>query len=479
VGDIAFLSAKQLAGRIRRGRLGALEALEYYIERVERLDGAVNSVVVRDFERARERARMLDRKRKPVGRLHGVPMTVKESFDVAGLPTTWGAPECRDNIASANALAIERLEGAGAVVFGKTNVPLMLDEWQSFNEIYGATSNPWDLERTPGGSSGGAAAALAAGLTGLELGTDIGGSVRVPAHMCGVYAHKPTWGLCPPRGHSLKRTIAPVDIAVIGPLARSADDLALAMEAIAGPDPSDTRLEFVLPPPRTSKLRAMRVAVWACDDATATDPEITAKLLELAQALEHAGAKVDRLARPAFEAKAAYELYVRLLAAAVGSRLSADAIDAARERSAARAQGDPSTAALMDRNYDLPYRTWATLNEERHVLRRTWQAFFEDWDVLLCPAFGTPALPQDTVTSTADRRVCVDGREIAYDDLLFWPGITGGFHVPATVAPLGFTAGGLPLGVQIVGPLFGDRATIAFARLLESVWLAFTPPPLP
>jgi amidase len=204
--DPGFLSATQLCERIRKRRIGVLEALDHYIARIERFDGAINAVVVRDFERARIRARALDRARSLAGPLHGLPMTVKESFDVAGLPTTWGVPGARGNIAATSALAVERLEAAGAVVFGKTNVPLLLLEWQSFNAVYGTTNNPWDLSKTPGGSSGGSAAALAAGLSGLDFGTDIGGSIRVPAHNCGIFGHKPTWGVIPPRGHSLLRS---------------------------------------------------------------------------------------------------------------------------------------------------------------------------------------------------------------------------------------------------------------------------------
>jgi len=231
--DPSFLSAARLAARVRRGEIGCLELLDHYIARVERLDGRTNAVVVRDFERARARARALDRKRKQgsaEGKLFGVPMTVKESFDVAGLPTTWGIPGLEKTTAASNALAVDRLLAAGAVVFGKTNVPIYLGDWQSFNAIYGTTNNPWNPALGAGGSSGGAAAALAAGLTGLELGSDIGASIRNPAHYCGVYGHKPTWGICPPLGQSLDGNVTQPDIAVIGPMARSAEDLALGLD---------------------------------------------------------------------------------------------------------------------------------------------------------------------------------------------------------------------------------------------------------
>jgi len=236
--QLAFAPACHLAALVRQHEVGCLELLDYFIARVERLDGKLNAVVVRDFDRARARARALDNT-APTGPLHGVPMTVKEAFDVAGLPTTWGFPQFTGHIAKADSLAVARLKAAGAVVFGKTNVPKGLADWQSYNEVYGATGNPWNLAYSPGGSSGGAAAALAAGLTGMEMGSDSGGSLRVPAHFCGVFCHKPTWGLLPARGHALREMAAEMDIGAIGPLTRSAPDLAMALDLLAIPDPGD------------------------------------------------------------------------------------------------------------------------------------------------------------------------------------------------------------------------------------------------
>src|SRR2546421_2614073 len=201
--DVPFRSARQLAADIKKKKIGCLELLDLYLARVEKYDGALNAVVVRDFERARTRARAADRaraKRDVWGPLHGVPMTIKESYDVAGLPTTWGVPAYKDRVATTNALAVDRLLGAGVVLFGKTNVPLYLADWQSFNAIYGTTNNPWDVTRAPGGSSGGSAAALAAGLTGLEAGSDIGSAIPHPAHLFRVFRPKPPRGvLAPPR----------------------------------------------------------------------------------------------------------------------------------------------------------------------------------------------------------------------------------------------------------------------------------------
>ena len=453
--DPAVQSAKRQAALIRRGDIGCLELLDHYIGRVERLDGQLNAVVARDFSRARKRARALDRRGAvaDAGALHGVPMTVKESFNLAGLPTTWGVPERRDHVAAADALAVDRLQAHGAVVFGKTNVPIMLGDWQSFNDVYGVTVNPWDAACSPGGSSGGGAAALAAGLTGLEVGSDIGGSVRQPAHACGVFGHKPTWGLLPSRGHSMDPEMAGMaDIAVIGPLARSAEDLPLAMAALAGPDPLDSAMTMTLPAPRFTGLKELRVAVWPADPATRTDDEITAKLHSLARHLRGEGARVSLTARPKFDPAAAYQLYRGLLGAAL-SAAAAPAADA------------------------LTHSAFLRMNERRMRMRRAWSAFFQDWDVLLCPAHATAALPHRHDASPRELRIAVNGEDMAWDDMLFWPGITGAFHLPASVAPLGMTRHGLPLGVQIVGPLYGDRATIAVARLLERSWLGFSAPP--
>ena len=239
---LPFRSAKQLASMIRKKKIGCLELLDLYLKRVEHYNPKINAIIFMNVEAARKRAKQADRalaKGEVWGPLHGVPMTIKESYDVVGMPTTWGAPQYKDNYPLKNAIAVDRFLKAGVVLFGKTNVPLYLADWQTFNAIYGTTHNPWDLTRVPGGSSGGSAAALAAGLTGIESGSDIGASIRNPAHYCGVYGHKPTYGIASPRGHALPGGVAAGDISAIGPLARSGEDLALALEVMAGPDDID------------------------------------------------------------------------------------------------------------------------------------------------------------------------------------------------------------------------------------------------
>jgi amidase len=474
VTDPSFLSAQALAGLVRKGEVGCLELLDHFIQRTERLNARINAIVVRNFDRARDRARQLDRCEDKSVPLFGVPMTVKESFDVAGLPSTRGHLAAKDHRARVSGLAIRRLEEAGAVIFGKTNVPVDLADWQSYNPVYGATANPWNTAHTPGGSSGGSAAALAAGLTGLELGTDIGGSVRVPAHYCGVFGHKPTWGICPNFGDPATSRTAMNDIAVLGPLARSAADLGLVLDA--HPDPADTAMRPELPSPRFSSLRDLRVAVWSHEPGQPIEHETVAAIDALADRLEQQGARVGRAARPAFDPLDAYRHYLALLNAAWSGSAS-DAIVARELTTAATLPPDNLSAdAIMLRGAGMSHRTWLGLNERRHVIRRAWNAFFRDWDVLLCPVISTSAMPHRQDGETWERRIVVEGTDMAYNDQLFWPGITGGFHLPATVAPIGRTKAGLPIGVQIAGPIHGDRTTIAMAGLLEQAGYGFVAP---
>ena len=479
--DTPFCSATQLAAAIRRKKIGCLELLDLYLARVEKYDGALNAIVVRDFERARARARAADRalaKRQPWGPLHGVPMTIKESYDVAGLPTTWGVPAYRDNIAHTNAVAVDRLLGAGVVLFGKTNVPLYLADWQAFNAIYGTTNNPWDVTRAPGGSSGGSAAALAAGLTGLEAGSDIGSSIRNPAHFCGVYGHKPTWGIIPRTGQALPWQKAAVDIDVVGPLARSADDLALALSVMAGPEPIEAAgWQLKLKPPKAKTLRDFRVALLLEVPESPVDREVQDRLLVLADFLRKHRVKVDDRARPAVDTAEAWAVYTRLLRAATSDRQT----DADFEKNQALARSlspeDQSYYARATRAAVLSHRDWLAANEARHRMRLAWAEFFESYDLLLCPVAGTAAFKHDQQAERHTRTLTVNGKKVLVTDHLFWAGYTGVSYLPSTAAPCGFTAAGLPVGVQIVGPQYGDLTCLAFARLLEREFQAFVPPP--
>jgi amidase len=479
--SLPFRSAKQLAALIRARKIGCLELLEAYLARVDQHNPRLNAIVVTDLDGARRRARAADaalRKGRPWGPLHGVPMTIKESYDVVGMPTTWGLPALKDNAPPRNALAVDRLLGAGVVLFGKTNVPLMLADWQSYNDVYGVTHNPWDLSRTPGGSSGGSAAALAAGLTGIEAGSDIGSSIRNPAHYCGVFGHKPTWGIVPPRGQSLPGRVSTTDISVIGPMGRSADDLALGLAAMAGADEIDgAGWQLRLPAPRRTSLREYRVAVMLTDPNSEVDREVQDRLQALADFLGKRKARVSDRARPDIDAAEAQRVYIQLLRAATSGRQT----DEEFEKNLAAARGlppdDDSYYARMLRANTMSHRDWLAANEARHRMRWRWHEFFKEWDLLLCPPAASAAFPHDHAGERWERTIRVNGRDVPTTDQLFWAGYPGAAYLPGTVAPIGFTPSGLPVGVQIVGAQYADRECIAFARLLEREYQAFVPPP--
>jgi amidase len=479
--DVPFRSAKQLARDIRLKKIGCLELLELYLQRVSRYNARLNAIIATDLDAARVRARAADRalaRGKVWGPLHGVPMTIKESYDVVGMPTTWGVPDLKDNRPERNALAVDRLLGAGVVLFGKTNVPLYLADYQSYNAIYGTTNNPWDPARAPGGSSGGSAAALAAGLTGIEAGSDIGSSIRNPAHYCGVYGHKPTWGIVPPRGQALPGRVAPPDISVIGPLGRSADDLSLALDAMAGPDEIEgAGWQLRLSPPRRKSLREYRVAVMLTDPNSEVDSTLQGRLQELADFLARKRATVSDRARPDIDTREAHHVYVQLLRAATSGRQSAAEFEENLATALSLSPDDDSYFAQMTRANTMHHRDWLAANEARHRMRWKWAEFFREWDLLLCPPAASAAFPHDQEGERHQRTIEVNGKRVPTTDQLFWAGLTGMVYLPATVAPIGFTPGGLPVGVQIAGPQYGDRTCIAFARLLEQEYQAFVPPP--
>ncbi|HTZ77175.1 MAG TPA: amidase [Stellaceae bacterium] len=479
--DIHFWSAKMLAGALKRRKIGCLEILEHYLARVERHNPALNAIIASDIPSARKRARAADRalgKGEVWGPLHGVPMTIKESFDVTGLPTTWGLPELRENIAPRNALAVDRLLAAGVTLFGKTNVPLLLGDWQSYNAVYGTTNNPWDVTRSPGGSSGGSAAALAAGLTGIEAGSDIGASIRNPAHYCGVYGHKPTYGICSPRGHALPGRVAAADISVIGPLARSADDLALGLAAMAGPDEVDgDGWRLALPAPKKTEPRQFKVAVMLNDPNSEVDQAVQDRLQALIEFLGRKKVKVTDRARPDIDTTRAQRVYIQLLRAATSGRQSDETFRKNQEIARTLDPGDESYFAAMTRANTMSHRDWLGFNEERHRMRLKWAAFFAEYDLLLCPAAASAAVPHDQEGERHQRTIAVNGKRVPVTDQLFWAGYSCAFNLPSTVAPIGLTTSGLPVGVQIIGPQYGDRTCIEFARLLEREYYSFVPPP--
>jgi amidase len=474
-------TTKELVGALAAGKISALELTDHVIARIEAVDQKLNAVVARDFDRGRDAAKSADAalargERRP---LLGIPMVVKESFDVAGLPTTWGVPQFKNFVPQDDAVMVARVKAAGAVILGKTNVPYLLGDWQSYNDIYGTTNNPWDLGRTPGGSSGGSSAALAAGFGPLSLGSDIGGSLRVPAHYCGIYAHKPTLNLIPPRGHRPPGMVQRVsDLAVVGPMARSAADLDLALDVTAGPDEARAGIAYrlALPKPRHEHLKDFRVLVIGDHPSVPTAAAVRAALDLLSQRLVKAGAKVAHASPLLPDLAASARLYMRLLMSALSERWPAEIYQQAQTTAAAVKPDDDSLEAERHRGAVLSHRDWAAADTARIALQQQWADVFREWDVVLCPPMPTPAFVHDH-SPMLERRVEIDGKQFSFFDQLVWPEIATTPGLPATAAPIGLSDTGLPIGVQIVGPHLEDRTPIAFAALMEREFGGFVPPP--
>lgn len=480
----SFPSTTALVEDLRSRRISALEALEQAIGRIEARDSAINAVVVRDFARARAAAVAADAAlaggdRRP---LLGVPMTVKESFNVQGLPTTWGAAGAAGTLPRYDAVAVARLKASGAVILGKTNVSTYLADWQSVNAAYGRTCNPWDPGRTPGGSSGGAAAALAAGFVALELGSDLFGSLRVPAHCCGVFAHKPTHGLIPPRGHAAPGTPelsvgADADLAVVGPLARTAADLALALDVLAGPDEAQAvgyRLE--LPPARHARLQDFKVLVLEKHPLLPISHEVSAALQQFAAHLRSAGATVAESSPQLPDLTQMAATFDWLLMAFLGANFPDSAYAMGSDRAVRLPAHDTGGQAMRERALVSSHRDWIHAHRTRMAISHQWRQLFREWDVVLSPVLPTTAFPHDDA-EIQERTIDVDGRTIPYSLQAIWSGPASLSGLPATVMPIGPGGSGLPIGVQIIGPYLEDRTTLGFAQLAEREFGGYRAPP--
>jgi amidase len=473
--ELVDRSATELAALIRSRQLSSIELTTAYLDRIAEVNPQLNAVVTLDADRALAAAGAADdatTRGLGTGPLHGIPMTIKDTFETAGMRTTAGAPELADHVPARDALAVERLRAAGAVVLGKTNVPPFAMDWQAANPIFGTTLNPSDPARTPGGSSGGAAAAVASGMTALELGSDIRGSIRVPAHFCGVFGLKPTAGIVPTRGHipGPPGTLAEPDLAAVGPLARSVDDLALALDVLAGPDAERAKAwRLELPGSRADHLAGYRMAAWLDDAVCPVDSEVLEVLTQTIAALTAAGGKVDAEARPLdlAEAKPVFE---SLFHAAVSAGHPQPVFD----ELCAVAAAHPEAQAARDVTQRV--RDWHATHEHRLQLGVRWADFFTRHDVLLCPVAPVAAFPHDDTSDVAARTITVNGEERPYSDLSPWVGLAGAAHLPAAVVPVGRTQSGLPVGVQIVGPHLEDRTVIDVARHIAAVVGADTRP---
>jgi amidase len=482
---LAYRSLSELRAMLDVRKVSAVELLDRSVARVEALDGKINAVVVRDFDRARTAAISADAalargERAP---LLGIPMTVKEAFNVAGLPTSWGLPMGHDWRPAEDAVAVRRLKQAGAVILGKTNLPTMISDWQSFNPVYGTTNNPWDVARTPGGSSGGSAAALACGYVPLELGSDLSGSLRVPAHFCGVFAHKPSTDLVPQRGHSPPRAPAlqtdlTNGLGVAGPMARTAADLALALDLLAGPDEAQAgAYRLSLPPARHSELKSFRVLVIDDHPLLPVASDIRTALDQLAGRLGKAGATVARSSKLLPDLAESGTLHTKMVRNFLSFGAPPEVFQKARENVAALSPGDDSLMAWWTRAPLLSHHDWMGAEIGRARLRQQWQELFREFDVVLCPPFSVSAFPHDNLGDREKRSIDIDGKPFPYTLLIAWATLATPPGLPASVAPIGRSPSGLPIGVQIIGPFLEDRTTIAFAGLMEREFGGFVSPP--
>jgi amidase len=441
-----------LEDELRARRLSSRELLDAYLARIEQLDPPINAVVTLDRERAYAAASRADDaavRGDWLGPLHGLPITIKDAIEVAGVRSTGGATELAEHIPSVDAPSVARLKSAGAIVFGKTNVPRWSGDLQTFNDLFGTTNNPWSVDRIPGGSSGGPAAAVACGFTAFELGTDIGGSIRIPAHCCGVFGLKPSYGVISQRGYldHVGGGYTDADINVFGPLARGAEDLALLLSVLAGPD-TDRALawQLELPPPRRAAAADFRVGLWLDDAACPVDRDELVVMRRAVDRLADAGARVEDT-HPAVSFAEQVELFDTLVGAAVSPHMPED-------------EGDRASGS---------HRAWLRNDERRAHLRRIWQEWFEEYDALICPVMATPAFPHNQSGTFGSRTIEINGTTRPYDDLVSWTGLIGVLGLPSAVPPVGRTRGGLPVGVQVVSPYLRDREAIQLAGILGEV----------
>tara|TARA_B100001996_G_scaffold99796_1_gene74804 strand:+ start:1388 stop:2872 length:1485 start_codon:yes stop_codon:yes gene_type:complete len=488
---LAYKSAEELATLIKNKEISSFELLEYYISRVEKFNPDINAIVVKNYEEAYEASKKADEatsKGNTFGPLHGVPMTIKESFDVKGTITTRGNIALKDNLVQKDALSVQRLKNAGAIIFGKTNVPYNLADFQSYNEIYGTTNNPWDLKRSPGGSSGGSAAALASGMTGFETGSDIGGSIRNPAHFCGVFGHKPTWGLLPPRGHAAPNVLAQSDLTVIGPLGRSAQDLETGVLVMGGPDEIESAgLKLDLEKSNKKSLKEYKVAAWVNQDFAPVSQEIQGRVNGVAETIIKNKGAVDFEAKPDFDILEAMDTYASLLHPTMASRSSdedyqrlldkfekLDSLDESQSSNTLDPSHENQSSYTLRKQVS-SLRDYNMANEKRTHLRWTWHEFFKEYDAIIAPIMATDAIEHDH-REFGERTVMVDNDERPYFEQVFWSGLAIASYLPSTIIPTGLSEKGLPIGIQIIGPQYGDLKTIGLAKLLEKEGYNFINP---
>jgi amidase len=477
--DPDFGSALDAAAAISRRKIASVELTKHVFERIDKFQPKVNAFVYQMREEALAAARRADRaiaRKEKRGPFTGVPVVVKESFGIAGRPCTWGIPALKGSRAAANSIAVERLLNAGAIIVGATNVPVNLTDEQSYNAIYGVTNNPWDTTRTPGGSSGGTSAALAAGLGFLGLGSDIGGSIRGPAHCCGIFGHKPTLDVVSLRGHlpggELEHPGFSTLLAAAGPMARSAEDLEAALRVIGGPEsPDSAAYSWLLPVPRRERLRGMRIGYVLDDPAMPVSSEIKPVLESVVRVLEKAGARLHPGWPPEFSFRELLFTYLFMLGAFLFSVMPVEEQEKQRAAFSARKDDAMAQGSLSD------FASWQFQNRRRLALRALWQQYFDDVDAFLLPVLPVPAFPHDHSEQSSRVLKTPEGQLPYLPALLTYASIANITGCPATVAPAGKTATGLPVGIQILGPYLEDATPIRLAALLAKENGGFTPPP--
>ncbi len=471
--DLTALSASALCDRLCDGSVTALDALDAFEQRYREHNPALNAIISTDFDAARKRAGEADAARsrgERWGPLHGLPMTLKDNIETAHLRTSYGVADWRDYRPPTHADVAQLVTEAGAIIFGKTNLPALGTDTQTFNEVHGQTNNPWNLAYTPGGSSGGAAAALAAGLTPLEIGNDIGGSIRLPAHFCGLYGHKASYGLVSahgPKPWEAEHAHFPLDVDLLstGPLARSARDLALAMDVIAGPASNQrTAFRAQLADSRVHSLGDFRVGVWLDDPGYETDPAMGDVLQRAVDALASAGANIVTR-KPNLSLQRSHQLRNELEATTLSYTCPQDTYDWALQN----AQDTPAgrSALTWAQSVSMRCRDWHSINRERLIMQQHWHEYFQSVDVLLCPVARINAHEHDH-TPITERSIDFCGESSRYWPIIGpWNALALVAYLPATVAPVGQTPNGLPVGLQIIGPYMEDRTPIRFAELIE------------
>lgn len=479
-----YQTAAELQQALAAKKISAVELTESAIARIEKFDTKINAVATKNFEQARIAAREADAaiargEHRP---LLGLPITVKESFSVKGLATTWGNPDFKDWQPQEDSLAVTRLKKAGAIILGKTNVPCMLDDWQSYNDLFGTTNNPWNLKLTAGGSSGGSAAALAMGYVALELGSDLAGSLRIPAHFCGVCAHKPSFDLVPLRGSG--PPMAPpisgrVDFVVAGPMARTAADLEIGLNILAGPDELSEGVGYQLSLPKSKHTQLKNFRVLLLDEHPLYPTASSIKHLhdELAVKLQKSGVKVSRNYAELPNLAKIAKNYALLLGAWYSVNMPPEEFEKSQEKVKKLADDNDSLSANFFRGISMNHRDWLTASRVREYWRWQWRKIYNEFDVVLCPVSPTVAFPHDHLAKQSARKLEIDGAQYPYGDQYIWMPLATLFGLPATVIPIGFTPEKLPVGIQIIGDYLQDLTTLTFAKLLEQEFGGFVPPP--